>query len=130
MKKQILLPIALLQLLIFNACENHGIEKPDQLISEKKMEKILLDVVIMKSAKSNNRGQLNSDTLFGDQYLYKKYNITADQLQESEIYYSKIPKIYIRMHRNVLIRLEQISDSLERVIKLEKDAQMEKKGVR
>jgi hypothetical protein len=34
------------------------------------------------------------------------------------------------MHRNVLTRLEQISDSLERVIKLEKDAQMEKKGVR
>lgn len=112
------------------ACENHGVAKPDQLIPEAQMEKILLDIVIMKATKSNYRGKLSHDSIFGDQYIYKKYNITAEQLKESELYYSKIPKIYARMHRDVLSRLKRISDSLERVIRVEKEEKIKNNEVR
>lgn len=120
MKKSFVFGILLV--FFFMGCEIDSIERPDDLISPKKMEAILKDVILMKAVRSNFGGNIKYDSLFGVEFIYAKHNITAAQLDASEQYYVKRPKEYVIMHKRVLLQLQQMSDSIDAVILEEKNA--------
>lgn len=107
--------------LLTSACGNLGtVEKPENLIDEKRMESILYDAVIMDVM--NTFSELNPDfvEILGAPYLYKKYGIDSLQLVQSEEYYTKNPRIYHRIYSRVLTKLQKDKDSIDDVINASK----------
>ncbi len=104
--------------LVFCSCmDNNTIKKPDNLIGEKKMEAILYDIAIVNSVRSSSFQNLNYSDLSLNSYIFKKHQVDSIQLVKSEIYYSKLPRIYLRIHKNVEKRLKKVKDSLGNLLK-------------
>ncbi|MDC3132959.1 DUF4296 domain-containing protein [Flavobacteriaceae bacterium] len=99
--------------------QNKAIKKPKNLIDPETMEKVLYDVSLMNSFRSNSYTVDSMKVFFADDYIYKKYNIDSLQLVESELYYSKYPKTYLEMYKKVLLKLTKLKDSMENVTKEE-----------
>ncbi|MDB4266522.1 DUF4296 domain-containing protein [Flavobacteriaceae bacterium] len=104
--------------LFLGSCSGTGfVEKPDNLISKNKMEAILYDAIIMDVMSTFSEKNPNFENLMGKSYLYKKYGIDSIQLVESENYYAKKPREYLKIHASVLKRFEFVKDSLDRLSK-------------
>jgi len=113
MKKDI---IMLLVLTFFCSClSNNSIKKPDNLINQEKMEAILYDLSIINSIKPSSYKNPNYSDISLDSYIFLKYGVDSLQLIQSENYYSKIPKLYLKIYNNVEKRLEKTKDSLNKI---------------
>ena len=100
------------------SCSNTGyLKKPDNLISENKMESILYDATIMAALENSSALKPEFKPIIGKPYLFHKYGIDSLQLVESESYYSKNHRIYLKIHLNVLNRIEKTRDSLNELDK-------------
>lgn len=107
--------------LLLGSCSGTGnVKKPDNLISEKRMEAVLYDAIVMDVMSTFSEKNPTFEALMGKSYLYKKYDIDSLQLVESENYYGKNPRVYFKIHSNVLKRIEITKDSLDRIAKQEK----------
>ena len=96
--------------LLLYSCSN---DAPQDLISEKKMESIIFDIMILNSSSTYN---LKIDKEFlSDELIYKKYKIDSVQLYESELYYSRNPKIQYEIYSNVRKRIIKSMDSLKNI---------------
>ena len=96
--------------LLLYSCSN---DAPQNLISEKKMESIIFDIMILNSSSTYN---LKIDKKFlSDELIYKKYKIDSVQLYESELYYSRNPKIQYEIYSNVRKRIIKSMDSLKNI---------------
>ena len=90
-------------------------DSPKNLIAEKKMESIIFDIMILNASVNYN---LKIDkNLLSDELIFKKYNIDSIQFYESELYYSKNPKIHFEIYSNVKKRIEESLDSLNNLKK-------------
>ena len=107
MKKYILILITL-----FFGCSD---DIPNNLISKKKMENIIFDIIIL-NASSTYEFKIDKNFL-SDEIIFKKYNIDSTQLYESELYYSKNPKIHFEIYENVQNRIKKSLDSIKTVNK-------------
>ncbi|GGH67859.1 MAG: DUF4296 domain-containing protein [Bacteroidetes bacterium] len=92
---------------IFAACNptdaSHRPDKPDNLISEKKMTSMLLDVHLIEGARSGVRvlgDSANVDVYY--QGLFKKYDVTQGQFDTSFQYYSHYPRKMMAMYDVVI----------------------------
>ena len=113
MKKDIIL---LLVLTFFSSClSNNSIKKPDNLINQEKMEAILYDLSIINSIRSSSYKNPNYSDISLDSYIFLKYGVDSLQLVQSESYYSKTPKIYLKIYNNVEKRLKKTKDSLNKI---------------
>ena len=75
------------------------------------MESIIFDIMILNASSTFD---LKIDKKFlGDELIYKKYNIDSTQLYESELYYSKNPRIQFEIYSNVKKRILRSMDSLK-----------------
>ncbi|MDA8612016.1 DUF4296 domain-containing protein [Flavobacteriaceae bacterium] len=107
--------------LLLGSCSGTGnVKKPVNLISEKKMEAVLYDAIVLDVMSTFSEKNPTFEALMGKSYLYKKYDIDSLQLVESENYYAKNPRVYFKIHSNVLKRIEITKDSLDRIAKQEK----------
>jgi len=102
----------LLIILIVIGCSNNV---PENIISKKKMENIIFDIIIL-NASSSYEFKIDKNFL-SDEIIYKKYNIDSTQLYESELYYSKNPKIHFEIYDNVQKRIKRSLDSIKSVNK-------------
>ena len=113
MKKDI---IMLLVLTFFCSClSNNSIKKPDNLINQEKMEAILYDLSIINSIRPSSYKNPNYSDISLDSFIFLKYGVDSLQLIQSENYYSKIPKIYLKIYNNVEKRLKKTKDSLNKI---------------
>ena len=71
-------------------------DAPENLISEEKMESIIFDIMILNS--SYNYDLKIDNNLLSDELIYKKYDIDSLQFYESELYYSRNPKIHFNIY--------------------------------
>ena len=106
MKRSILI-ISIL-LFIFSSCTETGYQKPEDLISEKKMVKILYDIHLYQAVYNNKK--YGKDSLrFDDKDIHfsilKKHGIEDTLFIESIIYYSSYPKVYERIYKEVIDQL-------------------------
>ena len=86
---------------------------PDNLISKKKMENIIFDVMIL-NASSGFHLKIDNK-LLSDELIFKKYNIDSLQFFESELYYLKNPKLHNEIYSQVKIRILKSMDSLKSI---------------
>ena len=114
MKQNII--ILLLFLTFFcNCLSNNSIKKTDNLINQEKMEAILFDLSIINSIRPSSYKNPNYSDMSLDSYIFLKYGVDSLQLVQSESYYSKIPKIYLKIYNNVEKRLKKTKDSLNKI---------------
>ena len=98
----------LLIILLFIGCSDNI---PENLISKEKMENIIFDIIFLNAS---GAFEFKIDKNFlSDEIIYKKYNIDSIQLYESELYYSKNPKIHFEIYDNVQKRINKSLDSIK-----------------
>ena len=90
---------------------------PDNLISKKKMENIIFDVMILNA--SSGFDLKIDNKLLSDELIFKKYNIDSLQFFESELYYSKNPRDHYEIYAKVKIRILKSIDSLRSIDSLQ-----------
>ena len=88
---------------------------PEDLISEEKMESIIFDIMIL-NASSGYDLKIDND-MISDELIFRKYDIDSAQFYNSELYYSRNPKIHFNIYSNVKRRIQKSIDSLKKNIK-------------
>ena len=86
---------------------------PENLISEEKMESIIFDIMILNASSSYDLKIDNN--MISDELIYRKYGIDSAQFYESELYYSKNPRIHLNIYSNVKRRIQKSIDSLKNI---------------
>ena len=100
----------LLIIFLFIGCSDNV---PDNLISKEKMENIIFDIMILNA--SSGFDLKIDDNLLSDELIYKKHNIDSLQFFESELYYSKNPRVHYEIYAKVKIRILKSIDSLKNI---------------
>ena len=96
------------------SCQNvEEIKKPDGLIPEQKMVKVLTDLSILYSAKNYNRKILEETGLPLKTYLYEKHQIDSLQLAQSTEYYAKNYTQFKKIYKQVKLNLDKMKTDLE-----------------
>ena len=86
---------------------------PENLISEEKMESIIFDIMILNASSSYDLKIDNN--MISDELIFRKHDIDSAQFYESELYYSKNPRIQLNIYSNVKRRIQKSIDSLKNI---------------
>ena len=86
---------------------------PEDLISEEKMESIIFDIMILNASSSYDL-KIDND-MISDELIFRKYDIDSAQFYNSELYYSRNPKIHFNIYSNVKRRIQKSIDSIKRI---------------
>ena len=86
---------------------------PENLISEEKMESIIFDIMILNASSSYDLKIDNN--MISDELIYRKHNIDSAQFYDSELYYSRNPRIHLNIYSNVKRRIQKSIDSLKNI---------------
>ena len=86
---------------------------PENLISEEKMESIIFDIMILNASSSYDLKIDNN--MISDELIFRKYDIDSAQFYDSELYYSKNPRIHFNIYSNVKRRIQKSIDSLKNI---------------
>ena len=106
-----------LSVILFAACGNEAIEKPDRLIEEDRMVDIFYDLAILEAMRTQKPMSLPENNIDPDKYIYKKYKIDSLQFAQSNRYYASQIKDYKKMYERVAKRLENNSVALDPSLK-------------
>ena len=86
---------------------------PEDLISEEKMESIIFDIMIL-NASSGYDLKIDND-MISDELIFRKYDIDSAQFYNSELYYSRNPKIHFNIYSNVKRKIQKSIDSIKSI---------------
>ena len=86
---------------------------PENLISEEKMESIIFDIMILNASSSYDLKIDNK--MISDELIFRKHNIDSAQFYDSELYYSRNPRIHLNIYSNVKRRIQKSIDSLKNI---------------
>ena len=92
------------------ACSSNA---PEDLISKEKMESIIFDIMIL-NASSGYDLKIDND-MISDELIFRKYDIDSAQFYNSELYYSRNPKIHFNIYSNVKRRIQKSIDSIKSI---------------
>ena len=104
MKKYLLISILII------GCSS---DVPENLISEEKMESIIFDIMILNASSSYDLKIDNN--MISDELIFRKHDIDSAQFYDSELYYSKNPRIQLNIYSNVKRRIQKSIDSLKNI---------------
>ena len=109
--------IYLISIFLFFGCNDFPLDqKPNNLINEETMEKILFEAIMMDVMYTFSEKNPDFLDLFGINYLYQKYGVDSIQLIQSDKYYSKNPRIYSKIYKKVLDKMKIQKDSIDRLL--------------
>lgn len=104
---------------MFISCQDiTPVEKPEYFISEKQMEEIMYQSVLLKSARGYSIGKLTTAGIDPQKYVLEKFEIDSAQYAENIAYYSSQTQIYTALNTRVkdrILAVYEIEDSLEKV---------------
>ena len=100
----------LIILIFIFACSSNA---PENLISEKKMESIIFDIMILNASSSYDLKIDNN--MISDELIFRKHNIDSIQFYESELYYSQNPRVHFNIYSNVKRKIQKSIDSLKNI---------------
>ncbi|OIQ20288.1 DUF4296 domain-containing protein [Lacinutrix sp. MedPE-SW] len=101
-----LFTISLVFLLLTSCYKVDKPSKPDNLLTEKEMVAILVDMAIMSSAKGINKKKIEENGITPNVHIFKKHNIDSVRFSQSNNYYA----YDIKEYNNIYV---QVKDSLE-----------------
>ena len=116
-----------LSAIIFISCDSIVDKGTKDIIPIDKMELILFDIQIMHSISKSYNSKIEEKDWFGSEYIYKKYGIDSMKLSHSQDYYSKKPDLYLSIHKNILKRMQNSIDSIDKLVKSDKTRLIENK---
>ncbi|MFK6999345.1 DUF4296 domain-containing protein [Flavobacterium oreochromis] len=93
-------------IIFFISCQNSTIKKPDNLIDEATMEKIIYDLALIQAIKGHDAKLLPKNQIDPLKYVYKKYRIDSLQLVNSNKYYSSDIPTYKKMYDNAIGKIK------------------------
>ena len=100
----------LIILIFIFACSSNV---PENLISEEKMESIIFDIMILNA--SSNYDFKFDNNIISDELIFRKYDIDSTQFYQSELYYSRNPRIQSNIYSNVKRKIQKSIDSLKNI---------------
>lgn len=110
MKQKIYILIALV-IFTFTSCEEGVLPKPENLIKEKQMIQMLVDIHLAEATFTH----LRYDSIMKDNssvnFYYSvlnKYQVQDSVFEKSLVYYSSTPKDFEKMYRKVMNELSEI----------------------
>ncbi|WP_298477362.1 DUF4296 domain-containing protein [uncultured Maribacter sp.] len=117
----------LIMFILFVACNEPLIEKPENLISKDKMVEILKEMAIVNAAKNTNITKFQDNKIDPTAYVFKKFNIDSLQFVLSDKYYASKPDVYesiyeeidtlLYIEKKVASELKKMQDSLKKAKK-------------
>ena len=75
------------------------------------MESIIFDIMILNASGSYDLKIDNN--MISDELIFRKHNIDSTQFYESELYYSRNPRIHFNIYSNVKKKIQRSIDSLK-----------------
>ncbi|MFN8275606.1 MAG: DUF4296 domain-containing protein [Flavobacteriaceae bacterium] len=111
MKKYLFVLIIFLGLV---ACNNQPVEKPKNLIPEKKMTEILYDMALLDAIRTQAPYSPGKPKVDARKFIYQKYQVDSAQLVLSNRYYISQVEIYKKMYDQVNERLTQEKQKAEK----------------
>lgn len=91
---------------LFSCQDIEKTPKPENLIPEEKMVKVLTDISLLHGARTFNRKLMEEKGISPYEYLWEKYRIDSSQFRKSNDYYAENYKQYQRIYDSVKSRLE------------------------
>ena len=100
------LHLFLLGLLMLSACKP---SRPSYVISEKKMEDIMVDYHLAQGIADVQGGNREVQTYKNVQAVFRKYNVTEERFDSSLIYYSTYSEKMSEIYKRVALRVETMA---------------------
>ena len=111
--KQIFIPLIFVVVALIS-CDKPYIEKPDKLVSKKKMIDMLVDVHLAEATFNHMRFDSivrNSSSANFYYSVLEKYHVPDSVFEKSYVYYASDPKNFEKMYREVVNKLVEIEQS-------------------
>lgn len=124
--------LAILSILFFAlvSCDKLLVEKPENLIKEKKMIDMLVDIHIAEATFIHMRYDSiirNSSSANFYYSILEKYEVPDSVFEQSFVFYASVPRDFEKMYRKVMNQLSEIeqkySGRKEELLELELDIQ-------
>lgn len=106
-----LLVISTLLFFVFTSCDKLPVEKPDNLINEKNMIKMLIDIHIAEATYVQMRYDSIIKNSSSENFYYsilEKYQIPDSVFEKSFVYYASTPKHFEEMYQDVMNKLSEM----------------------
>jgi len=102
---------------LFFACTNSVVPKPDTLLEEDIMVNILYDVALLQASEGYMPEKLKEKKIKPNDYIYTKYKIDSTIYFQNQIYYAANMAMYKNMNKEVLNRLNKNKIELDTILK-------------
>lgn len=114
MRLELIWVFLFLTLGLVSSCDQfYSTSRPKNLVSEDMMVDILYDLSIIDGIRQGSSRNDLFEEVLNASYVYIKYGIDSTQLALSDQYYATNPAKYIKIHNRVMLRLEQVEDSIQ-----------------
>lgn len=114
-------------ILFFCACSSSIQYENKNIISKNVMKNILKDMILMESMNKSYSSRIDNKKLFGDKFIYQKYNVNDSLVLKSIDFYAQNPKIYSKIYESILLDMEKMVDSIEILVKIQEYNDEQKK---
>ena len=114
-------------ILFFCACSSSIQYENKNIISKNVMKNILKDMILMESMNKSYSSRIDNKKLFGDKFIYQKYNVNDLLVLKSIDFYAQNPKIYSKIYESILLDMEKMVDSIEILVKIQEYNDEQKK---
>ncbi|QYS88194.1 DUF4296 domain-containing protein [Flavobacterium davisii] len=111
-------------IIFFISCRDSAIKKPENLIDEATMEKILYDLALIQAIKGYDAKLLPTNQIDPKKYVYKKYHIDSLQLVNSNKYYSVDIVNYKKIYDHAIEKIKKERIQIEKL----RQAELKKKN--
>ncbi|MFD0861056.1 DUF4296 domain-containing protein [Sungkyunkwania multivorans] len=120
--------ISVLLIVLISCKEKEVVPRPENLISEDKMEDILFDVYFLNATKGYSAGTLSSWKIKPEDFIYEKYQIDSLSFAQSNIYYASNPQKYAALFNKVELRFIALKDSIDKKMRTSNEKRKETKN--
>jgi len=109
MKK--LLVILVLLVFVITSCDDSVVPKPENLIKEKQMIDMLVDIHLAQATFTRFRYDSTMTNNSSENFYYSvldKYHIPDSVFEQSFVYYASVPKNFEKMYHKVMSHLSEM----------------------
>lgn len=115
--KNSIIAFLFLALLALVSCEEKGYPKPENLLSEKEMVDVLYDIHLAEAVASRNTFRSTDSLRVSSEQMYQavldRYGLQDSTFAQTLIYYSARPKVYEKIYKNVVDKLNREIDDMK-----------------
>ena len=101
-------------LIVFFSCTNE-VNIPDDIMSKDEMIEFLFDVNLINTSRGFTNISKNNYFLIRDTMLFKKHEIDCLKFVKSNDFYSRNPRLYIKIYEGIDAKTSAIIDSINNI---------------